>query len=403
MTSRRLENRNHSRKQHLTWSFSGSDEGRSTANLASRHPSLSPSQPELLFHQSSTTTSFDPPYKCMMLDKDIRRGESKRICIRAANSSPVSTSEIVRRKGRQEHNLRERDRRRGESIIYELIRTCLSEEDIHLHLPGVNRTPENLSYHQILRISAELVKNEPHEMDAFSHHKLIVKILEEACHKLGVALPENRPFVIPPMEKHRRYAKIVKEGLRTDRCRMRQNAGGDGEGLLTPREVALAMDERLRESDRLFTRESRKRSSNYHEHPPKHHQPSLANVPPPHSSPCQVVTNAQNDFPFTDRKPPCGAKDPPSDFRISLQFNSAETIHPSPALDFHSPLSSTARHQDRQRQAESKSEGVADVASSDSVFTFPLLSPSAGVDLGIETEPLFHLLSTKFDIDNVDT
>ncbi|VDK42502.1 unnamed protein product [Taenia asiatica] len=217
MTPRRLENLAVYRKQQVIRILGENIEGRYMDNTASGPPSLPPPQPKPLFQRSPVFASSNPAYNNSICDKDLRMGEGERLDIQTTGSKPASISGILRRRWRQQHNLRERDRRREESILYEMIRTCLSEEHIRLHLPGVNKAPENLSYHQILRISLEMLKNEEGEMDLFNHHKMVVQTLEQECLKRGIPLPEDRPLVIPPMEKHRRYAKIVIEALRMDR------------------------------------------------------------------------------------------------------------------------------------------------------------------------------------------
>lgn len=192
-------------------------EGQCINNMASVRPSLSPLKPNRFFYRPSIVASSSQSYNSSMWGRDLRMEESGRFGLRAASSASESISGIIRRKWRQEHNLRERDRRREESIMYELIRTCLSDKDIHLYLPGVNKTPENLSYHQILTISSKIVENEMREMALFNRHKELVRALEAECIKRGIALPEDRPHITCPMEKHRRYAKIVNEALRMDR------------------------------------------------------------------------------------------------------------------------------------------------------------------------------------------
>ncbi|VDM30624.1 unnamed protein product [Hydatigera taeniaeformis] len=371
----------------------------------SRSP-LSPFRPKPLFTQPPITVSPKHTYSPFVWDKEVKEGESGRLGLRTISSKPASLSEIERKRDRHEHNLRERDRRREESIIYELIRTCISKRDVRIYLPGVNKTPENLSYHQILLISSEIVKNERHEMAFFDYHKTAIQTLEAECLKRGIPLPENRPHIVSPMEKHRRYSKIVKEALRTDRCRMHQSIDGDGGDLPTPREVALEMDKRLRESDGLFTIEPKRRSSNSDSRLSKRRRLFSPTLPTPHLSPPKEILNNENDFHFADGELSHGGEDTAFDIPIRLRSPPVDIIRLSPRLSLHSLQSSTTQHWDLPLQDKLEDDDV-DIITSNNAFNLSLSSPSAGVYLGIETEPLFRLLSSAEVeapfMDNCDT
>lgn len=101
-------------------------------------------------------------------------------------------------------------------------------------------------------------------------------------------------------------------------------------------------------------------------------------------------------------RPPHGTKDTP-DIQILPQSTSVDTIPLSPRLNLCSSHASATQHLDPQSQEDLKNEEFLDVPALDDVFDLPLLSPSTGVNLGIETEPLFYLLSsTELDVHPVD-
>ncbi|KAL5105110.1 hypothetical protein TcWFU_001935 [Taenia crassiceps] len=406
MSCAKPENRNSYRKQQMICNFDWDVKEQFASDGASKrdlHPCI---QLKSVPHGEPITARSNSTRNISMWGKDKRMVNDKLLGSLTTNSKSAFISKILKGRWREEHNLRERDRRREESIFYELIRTCLSEEEVRRFLPGVKKTPKNLSYQQILQISAKVVNKEIQEMVSFNHLLMRVQILEDACLELGIPLPENRPQIIPPMEKHERYAKIVQEALQMEKYRMHRNTngGGDGERLPTSREVAMKIDKRLRESDSSFIRESKRRLNDYDDHSSKRHHAFLSNLLTLHSSPCEGVTNEENDSPLTNKKPPHGTKDTPSDIHQHLPPSPGDTIRSLPLVNLHSPHASTTQLFDTQRQEDSKSDGVEDDVALNNVFNSPLLSPSTGVNLGIETEPLFCLLTSgEFDVQRVDT
>lgn len=120
------------------------------------------------------------------------------------------------RQSQLDHNEQERGRRRELAIIYEMIRTCITEDDIRRHLDGTAKSADKLSYPQLLQISCGKIQDELHDQRVIRTLFRDIEILEHMCDELGISLEKKRPAV-DPMERHKIIAEVVEDVLSVDK------------------------------------------------------------------------------------------------------------------------------------------------------------------------------------------
>ncbi|VDL18573.1 unnamed protein product [Hymenolepis diminuta] len=135
---------------------------------------------------------------------------------------------------RKIHSEIERQRRRDFAIIYELLRLCITEEDLRNFTSNIDKRMENISYAEILSISVRKLKKATKELSGINHVMKDIKQLERLNQRLNIPTRIQRPTGIS-MRFHQKVAEIVEDTIKKD-ARIRKN---NGRNLQTPREVAL--------------------------------------------------------------------------------------------------------------------------------------------------------------------
>ncbi|VDO13717.1 unnamed protein product [Rodentolepis nana] len=138
---------------------------------------------------------------------------------RRTNKTASVTRKISDPRDRQsqlDHNEQERGRRRELAIIYEMIRTCISEDDIRRHLDGTAKSADKLSYPQLLQISCGKIQDELHDQRIIRSLFRDIELLEQMCADLGIEIEKKRPAV-DPMDHHKMIAEVVEEVLSVDK------------------------------------------------------------------------------------------------------------------------------------------------------------------------------------------
>lgn len=120
------------------------------------------------------------------------------------------------RQSQLDHNEQERGRRRELAIIYEMIRTCITEDDIRRHLDGTAKSADKLSYPQLLQISCGKIQDELHDQRVLRNLFREIENLENLCDEYNISYDKKRPAV-PSMERHKIIAEVVEEVLNTDK------------------------------------------------------------------------------------------------------------------------------------------------------------------------------------------
>lgn len=120
------------------------------------------------------------------------------------------------RQSQLDHNEQERGRRRELAIIYEMIRTCITEDDIRRHLDGTAKSADKLSYPQLLQISCGKIQDELHDQRVIRTLFRDIEMLENMCDELGISLEKKRPAV-DQMERHKIIAEVVEDVLSVDK------------------------------------------------------------------------------------------------------------------------------------------------------------------------------------------
>ncbi|CDS38213.1 expressed conserved protein [Echinococcus multilocularis] len=173
--------------------------------------------------------------------KEVFEGAPPKKTVRFINGSR-KVSDARDRQAQMDHNEQERGRRRELAIIYEMIRTCITEEDIRRHLDGAGKCPEKLSYPQLLQISCGMIEDEIHDMAIYDRLVKEIAILETECLKLGIPLTD-KPHIIPPMRRHEIVAGVVEAVLKEDKA----SRNRDGDYAISQRERALEAHRKLTE------------------------------------------------------------------------------------------------------------------------------------------------------------
>lgn len=93
----------------------------------------------------------------------------------------------------ENHRERERERRRELSILYELIRRCITEDDVCTYLPGRKNSVDKLSHLEILEISTLIVPDERHDLKVSENLMEDIERLEALCQRIGLPLDFRRP------------------------------------------------------------------------------------------------------------------------------------------------------------------------------------------------------------------
>lgn len=133
-----------------------------------------------------------------------------------ATSMARKISDPRDRQSQLDHNEQERGRRRELAIIYEMIRTCITEDDIRRHLDGTAKSADKLSYPQLLQISCGKIQDELHDQRVIRTLSRDIEILEHLCDELGISLEKKRPAV-DLMERHKIIAEVVEDVLSVDK------------------------------------------------------------------------------------------------------------------------------------------------------------------------------------------
>ncbi|KAL5103705.1 hypothetical protein TcWFU_004869 [Taenia crassiceps] len=182
-------------------------------------------------------TDFEADYE----GKEVFEGAPPKKANRLVSGSRKA-SDARDRQAQMDHNEQERGRRRELAIIYEMIRTCITEEDIRRHLDGAGKCPEKLSYPQLLQISCGMIEDEIHDMAIYERLIKEIDILENECIKLGIPITD-KPHVVSPMQRHQIVAGVVEAVLREDKAARNH----DGDYAVSQRERALDAHRRLTE------------------------------------------------------------------------------------------------------------------------------------------------------------
>ncbi|VDL57790.1 unnamed protein product [Hymenolepis diminuta] len=146
------------------------------------------------------------------------------------------------RQSQLDHNEQERGRRRELAIIYEMIRTCITEDDIRRHLDGTAKSADKLSYPQLLQISCGKIRDELHDQRVIRTLFRDIETLESLCDELGIPLEKKRPAV-DPMERHKIIAEIVEDVLSVDK----RSRNFNGEYVMSQRARAQLAHNKLNE------------------------------------------------------------------------------------------------------------------------------------------------------------
>ena len=133
-----------------------------------------------------------------------------------SNNAPKKTLDSRDRRAQMDHNEQERGRRRELAILYEMIRTCITQDDIQKYLEGGPKSPSRLSYPQILQIACGNVEEDLHDMRALERVAAQCEALEQECRRRGISFAEgpNRDAL---MQRHRVTANAVHESLMKDK------------------------------------------------------------------------------------------------------------------------------------------------------------------------------------------
>lgn len=135
--------------------------------------------------------------------------------IRSSNV-PKKISDARDRQAQMDHNEQERGRRRELAILYEMIRTCITQDDIQRFLDGGPKSPSRLSYPQILQIACENVEEDLHDMAILKSVMEQCDTLEKECRRLGVSYNEG-PRRDALMHRHKVTANAVHASLMSDK------------------------------------------------------------------------------------------------------------------------------------------------------------------------------------------
>lgn len=184
-----------------------------------------------------SNTEFETDYEA----RDVFEAAPPKKANRFLNGSRKA-SDARDRQAQMDHNEQERGRRRELAIIYEMIRTCITEEDIRRHLDGAGKGPDKLSYPQLLQISCGMIEDEIHDMAIYERLVREIDILENECLKLGIPITD-RPYVIPPMQRHKIVADVVEAVLKEDKA----SRNRDGDYAVSQRDRALEAHRKLTE------------------------------------------------------------------------------------------------------------------------------------------------------------
>ncbi|KAL3314251.1 hypothetical protein Ciccas_007135 [Cichlidogyrus casuarinus] len=121
------------------------------------------------------------------------------------------------KRARDEHNEQERSRRRELAVIYELIRSSFSQDDLRHLEPGVApKSIEKLSYPQVLQVAHSIMLEEAHHIKMYERALQDIRYLEKELSKAGVT-PPPRPNCPLLSENYRKVISIVESILRTDK------------------------------------------------------------------------------------------------------------------------------------------------------------------------------------------
>ncbi|KAM3173985.1 hypothetical protein ACTXT7_011455, partial [Hymenolepis weldensis] len=148
------------------------------------------------------------------LDDNAVMPERFRYAKSSTNKNNISENfrSSVQRKIRSEL---ERQRRRELAIMYELLRLCITEEDLRNFTLNVNKRVAEISYSEILSISVQKLKAVIKEFSRINHVMKDIKRLERLNQRLNIPIRIQRPASIS-MEFHQKLAEIVEDIIKKD-------------------------------------------------------------------------------------------------------------------------------------------------------------------------------------------
>ena len=125
-------------------------------------------------------------------------------------------AEIRDRQAQLDHNEQERERRRELTMLYEMIRTCVTSADVQNFVEDTTKPLDRLSHPMLLQIGYNKVVEELHDYNTLDSLILACNALEEECRKRNIPFNE-RPRSTPILRRHKITADIVKESLMNDK------------------------------------------------------------------------------------------------------------------------------------------------------------------------------------------
>ena len=131
-------------------------------------------------------------------------------------NAPKKTSNSRDRQVEVGRNEQKLGRRRELAIPYEMIRTCLSEDDIHKYLDRAPKSPSRLSYLQIPQIACKTAEEGAHDMSVLESVASQCEALEQECRRRGISFAEGPPRDAL-MQRHRVIARAAHKTLLRDK------------------------------------------------------------------------------------------------------------------------------------------------------------------------------------------
>lgn len=116
---------------------------------------------------------------------------------------------------RKIHSELERQRRRDLAIMHELLRLCITEEDLRNFKLNTDKPVEKISYAEILSISVRKLKTATKDLSRINHVMKDIKQLERLNQRLNIPIRIQRPAGIS-MKFHQELAEIVEDIIKKD-------------------------------------------------------------------------------------------------------------------------------------------------------------------------------------------
>ena len=167
------------------------------------------------FSNVRRSDSADEDVHTTDIDDDISMSESSRHTMPSASENNVGAyfRSYDQRRIRSEL---ERQRRRDLAIMYELLRLCISEKDLRTYLRlNINKSVEEISYAEILSISAQKLKSATRDYIRINHVMQNIEELERLSQRLNIPIKIERPAGVGD-EFHQQIANTVKHIIDED-------------------------------------------------------------------------------------------------------------------------------------------------------------------------------------------